>query len=49
MEYAGHTMNFKLEKASFKSKKSTPHPKEERVIFENTHEPIVTQETWDLV
>ena len=49
MEYAGHTVNFKLEKASFKSKKSTPRPKEDWIIFENTHEPIVTQEMWELV
>jgi len=48
-EYAGHTANFKGEKANFKSKKYTLKPKEEWVVFENTHTPIVKQETWDLV
>ena len=48
-EYAGHTANFKGETKDFKSHKYTFRPKDEWIIFENTHEPIVTQETWDLV
>jgi len=48
-EYAGHTVNFRTTKPSFKSKKQISIPKEEWVIYENTHEAIVPQETWDLV
>ena len=48
IEYLGHLANFKHEKLSFKSKKFVTKPKEDWLIFENTHEPIVSQETWDL-
>jgi DNA invertase Pin-like site-specific DNA recombinase len=47
-EYAGHTVNFRSVKPSYKSKKQIKLPKEEWLIFENTHEPIVSQEVWDL-
>jgi len=49
IEYAGHTANFKGKTADFKNKKYVKNPREEWLIFENTHEAIVTQETWDLV
>jgi hypothetical protein len=49
LEYLGHTVNFKGEKANFKSKKYTRKPREEWLIFENTHEAIITQETFDTV
>lgn len=48
-EYAGHTVNFRTVKPSFKSRKQVPVPQEEWVIYKNTHEAIVPQETWDLV
>jgi DNA invertase Pin-like site-specific DNA recombinase len=48
-EYLGHVCNFKGEKANFKSKKYTRKPREEWVIFENVHEPIISQETFDTV
>jgi DNA invertase Pin-like site-specific DNA recombinase len=48
-EYLGHVVNFRVKKASFKSKKQIFLPKEEWAIFENVHEPIVTKEVWDLV
>ncbi|GHV16968.1 recombinase [Clostridia bacterium] len=47
-EYAGHTVNFRTNKASFKSKKKTMQDPSEWQIFENTHPAIVPQETWDL-
>lgn len=47
-EYAGHTVNFRSTKESYKDKKQTQRPREDWVIFENTHEAIVSQETWDL-
>lgn len=48
-EYAGHVVNFRTVKPSFKSKKQIPVPQEDWVIYKNTHEAIVPQETWDLV
>jgi len=47
-EYLGHTINFKTRK-HFKDKKSHYVPEDEWMIFENTHEPIIDQETFDLV
>ena len=47
-EYLGHTINFKTRK-HFKDKKSHYVPEEEWTIFENTHEPIIDQQTFDLV
>ena len=49
LEYLGHVCNFKGEKANFKSKKYTRKPQEEWVVFENVHEPIISQETFDTV
>jgi hypothetical protein len=46
IEYMGHTANFKGEKTNFKSKKYIGKPREDWVIFENTHEPIIDPETW---
>ena len=46
-EYAGHTVNLRTQKDSYKDKKITWKPKDEWLIFENTHEPIVSQETWE--
>jgi DNA invertase Pin-like site-specific DNA recombinase len=48
-EYAGHTVNFRTSKPSFKSKKFIEAPQKDWLIFPNTHEAIVSQETWDLV
>jgi hypothetical protein len=47
-EYAGHTVNFRTTKPSFKSKKFKKNDPSEWLIFENTHEAIVPQETWNL-
>ena len=46
-EYAGHTVNFRSTKESYKDKKQTQRPREDWVIFENTHAAIVDQATWD--
>ena len=46
-EYLGHTVNFKTRK-HFKEKKSHYVPEDEWLIFENTHEAIIDQETFDL-
>ena len=42
MEYLGHTVNFKTQKKSYKSKKKVNNDPSEWVIFENTHEAIIT-------
>ena len=49
MAYLGHTVNFKSFKKSYKAKKRIDAPKEDWVIFENTQEPIIDQETFDTV
>ena len=47
-EYLGHTVNFKTRK-HFKDKKSHYVDESEWTIFENTHEAIIDQETYDNV
>jgi len=46
-EYAGHTVNLRTEKEHFKDKKTTWKPKNEWLLFLNTHEAIVEQGVWD--
>ena len=48
-EYLGHIVNFKTHKKSFKCKKKINNDPSEWVIFKNVHEPIVDQETFDIV
>ena len=48
-EYCGHTVNFRTRRKSYKVKKTIRNPQEDWLIFENTHEPIVTQQQFDLV
>ena len=47
-EYLGHTINFKTRK-HFKDKKSHYVSEDEWTIFENSHEAIIDQQTFDLV
>lgn len=47
-EYMGHTVNFRTHKESYKDKKGVPIPPEDWLIFKNTHEAIVDEETWEL-
>jgi len=48
-EYLGHTVNFKTYRKSYKSKKALKNDPSQHVIFENTHEAIVDQDTFDRV
>ena len=48
-EYLGHIVNFKTRKKSFKCKKKINNDPSEWVIFKNVHEPIIDQETFDIV
>ncbi|SFD39328.1 Recombinase [Ruminococcus albus] len=42
-------MNFRTCRKSYKNKRKIENPKEDWLIFENTHEPIVTQQEFNLV
>lgn len=48
-EYMGHTVNFRSHTKSYKDKNRIMNPKEDWLIFENTHEAIIDKETWELV
>lgn len=48
-EYVGDTVNFKCTTKSFKNKEKILRPKEEWVIFENTHPAIIDRETFAIV
>lgn len=48
-EYCGHTVNFRTHVKSYKNKKRVDNPKEDWLIFENTHEAIISQQEFDLV
>ena len=48
LEYLGHTVNHRTERETYKSKKKYLEPSEWQII-ENTHEPIISQETFDAV
>ena len=48
-EYLGHTVNFKTRTKSFKDKKMLFRDPSEWAVFENTHEAIIDQETYDIV
>ena len=48
-EYIGTTVNCRRYIPSFKSKKQRKNPPENWLRFENTHEPIIDRETWDIV
>nr|WP_312579622.1 recombinase family protein [Sedimentibacter sp.] len=47
--YLGHTAQGKTNKVSFKSNITISNPKEDWIIVKNTHEPIISQETYDIV
>lgn len=49
MEYLGHTINFKTKKKSYKVRKKVHNNPSEWMIFENTHEAIIDQETFEIV
>lgn len=49
LEYVGYTVNFRSSKESYKSKKITYNDKDDWMIFPDTHEAIIDQETFDTV
>ena len=46
-EYMGHTVNFRSSKNGLKAKRQAK-PQEEWMIFQNTHEPIIPEDEWQL-
>lgn len=49
MEYLGHTVNFKTHVKSYKVKKKIDNDSSQWKIFRDTREPIIDQETFDIV
>ena len=47
--YLGNTINMKHSSRSYKDKRRIEHPREECLVFENTHPAIITREVWDVV
>ena len=47
-EYYGCTVNFRTNKESYKDKRTSKNDPENWVVFENTQEPIVSKETWEI-
>ena len=47
--YLGHTISLRYTTPSYKNKKKIERPESEWLRFENTHEPLITQEVWELV
>ncbi|QQK08841.1 recombinase family protein [Miniphocaeibacter halophilus] len=48
-EYLGKVINFRTKRKSYKTKKSVDNPRSEWAIFDNIHEPIIDEETFDIV
>ena len=47
--YLGNTVNMKYSTKSYKDKRRGEHPREECMVFENTHPALITREIWDIV
>jgi len=47
--YLGNTLNYRFSTQSYKDKRKIEHPREECLVFENTHPSIITKEIWDIV
>lgn len=48
-EYLGKVVNFRTKRKSYKTKKSVDNPRSEWAIFDNVHEAIIDEETFDIV
>ena len=48
-EYLGHTVNLRTHTKSYKDKRKVDNPKEGWLVFKNTQEAIIDQETFDIV
>nr|WP_244896589.1 recombinase family protein [Falseniella ignava] len=48
-EYLGKVINFRTKSKPYKTKKSVDMPRSEWTIFDSVHEPIIDEETFDVV
>lgn len=49
VSYLGHTCNFRFGRASYKEHRKLKLPKSEHKLIENTHEPIIDINIWEIV
>lgn len=49
VEYIGHTVNCRTRRRSYKDKRKIDVPKDQQLVFENTHEPLIDLDTWEIV
>ncbi|MFW3578370.1 recombinase family protein [Vagococcus fluvialis] len=49
LEYLGHTVNGRTRNKSYKNSKKIYIPQKDWLVFKNTHEAIIDQETFDIV
>ena len=47
--YRGHTLGLRTTTVSYKNKAEVKRPESEQALVENTHEPLITQELWEIV
>lgn len=47
--YIGHTLNMRKTTLSYKNKKQIQKPESEQILVENTHEPLISMEIWEIV
>ena len=47
--YIGHTLSMQKTTLSYKNKKAVYNPESEQVLVKNTHEPLISQEIWNIV
>ncbi len=47
--YLSNTVNYRFSTKSYKDKRKIEHPREECLVFENTHPAIIPKEVWDIV
>jgi len=49
VSYLGHTCNFRYGRPSYKDHRKMKRPESEHKFIENTQEPLIDQNTWDIV
>lgn len=49
VSYLGHTCNFRFGRVSYKDHRKLKLPKSEHKLIENTHEPIIDINIWEIV
>lgn len=47
--YLGHTVGLRRTTISYKNKTRIDRPESEQCLVKNTHQPLITQEQWEIV